>query len=187
MKTYQTSQTTQLIYDIFISSCFGTSSSLSASPYGLKNLCKRMIPFLERVTKENLNTDKNHYQEIKNTLEGMKSSIKNDEDFEPRYMIELFRLVLLLFGDIPNNWQKNSISNSKNVNLKKHRDLVYTQSFRQKLQCIFEAHVDGRFSKNKTWQEIIAEFRKECSSDLASLDFLSWYAKNYPQFYSDLF
>ena len=113
-KTYHTSESTQLVYSIFVSEIFGMNVPISSAPSDLKNLCKRIIKTLKRTIELNLTTDKQHYKQIQSSLEKLEISFK-DGDFEPLYMIGLFKLIFFISARKIFNL-KARITGDKNIN-----------------------------------------------------------------------
>ncbi len=189
-KTYRTSESTQLVYSIFVSEIFGMNTPISSAPSDLKNHCQRIIKTLRRTIELNLTTDKQHYKQIQGSLEKLEISFK-DDDFEPLYMIGLFKLIFLILGDLPNNWRKKSTSNDNSYLLNRRRSFFYNQTTRQKINVIAEAHRDKKEFENKIkWWELSSKFRKEhpgVKQSAYSQEFLTWYSNQYPLLYSQLF
>lgn len=188
MKVYNTSESTKLAYGIFIEEVFGMKNSLSNSPFDLKNMCKRIIKTLRRAIFLNIITDKNHLKQINTSLHKLESSLK-DKDFEPLYIVALLELIFLLLGDYPNNWQKKSVSPDDCYSLNKRRSLIYYQNIKQKVFIIFKAHTEKeQLSKELPFWKLTSFFRKQHSNkNIYCQEFIDWYSKNYPIYYSELF
>jgi len=187
-KVYETKESTKLAYGIFVESVFGMKTSLSNSPLDLKNMCKRIVKKLHRAIKLNLITDKSHLKQISFSIEKLELAMK-DEDFEPLYIVGLLELIFLLLGDMPNNWQKKSVSPDRCYQLNKRRSLHYLQGVKQMVYVIFKAHTEDQETSNKLpFHTLTSEFRKQNKAkDIYTQEFIHWYSENYPISYSKLF
>lgn len=145
-----------------------------------------MSKVLRKTIELNTNTDKKHLEEINGALEKLDISFK-DKDFEPLYIVGLFKLIFLLLGDLPNNWSRKTNIN-RSFFLHGRRQLVYNRNLEQKVTTILRAH-----EQNEKFQKIINRwdlsklFRTETHKDILSQDFLRWYSDNYPNLYAELF
>ena len=135
-------------------------------------------------------TDNYHKQQLENTISRSEDSIKSSASFDSldQQMVSFqSELIFLLIGLMPRRWQQQKVINKRSSwKLDDHRQIQYTQSTNQKKHLIFGA-VQGKYrDRFGSWNAFLDDtYYGQCHSSPDEL--VSWFKKNHPDIYCDLF
>jgi hypothetical protein len=167
--------------------------SIKFSDY--QKILLKIINTVEKAIKENISdTDEYHKKELFTRIERIKSSNKSTqrrkESFEQSIITQLFEIILLLIGDLPNNIGRSldgekELTNSHHWILSRYRNIVYTQSYTQKKNLIFDYYSLSANSNSKIKKDYLSkkyiEFRQN------DRNFISWFKTEHPNEYISIF
>lgn len=186
MKNYNVRDSTDLSFEFFLKSIYGERIFHGYSITRLRQECKRLVKTIKRAVELNIETDSFHKSRINLALDELDNAFK-DKDFEPAYIIGLVKMVFLLLGDIPNNWNRKKTSQPSDFILNQHRKIVYLQNLRQKVNLIWKAHEYEPYCNTIKRHELFTTYMNENNGEWSLKKFIVWYKKKYPKFYLELF
>lgn len=134
-----------------------------------------------------LHTDKIHKNNILFQINRLIENINNAKDFDylsNEITIKLTKIIFLLLGDIPDNWDKKSKSLPKKWKLNRHRTLKYIITDRKKSLIIFKYLYKAWSNKEKV-QILHEKLTLEMNSDYKQ--FNKWFKENHIEIYDHLF
>ncbi len=176
--------------EFFFKSLLGGNTSYGhagtvTSKYWIKD-CRRLIEELEKYIEANVNTDKNHLNEIRYQIVVMKGTLrgKSSLDREPILITALAKLCLLLLGDRPKHLRKKRVNKPEFYILQNVRTLQYHQTPKQKAIVIKRECTTGNTQKLEG--EEIKNLERRLKS-LSSIEFVNWFKGDYPNIYAELF
>jgi hypothetical protein len=155
----------------------------------------KIINTVEKAIKENISdTDEYHKKVLFNRIESIKSSNKSTqkrkETFEQSIIAQLFEIIFLLMGELPNNIGrsldgKKELTNSHHWILNRYRNIVYTQSYAQKKNLIFDYYSLGANSNSKIKKNYLS--KKYIEFKQSDRHFISWFKTEHPVEYISIF
>jgi hypothetical protein len=176
----------QRLYGDYDYSMVKTYLSLSKfKKYYLKILKSIKFSIEETITL----TDKNHKEELQQTILYYETSINNAEKFDELDQLMITfqsKFIFLLIGLLPNRWESRKIINRRDYwKLNSFRQIQYVQNADQKKNVIFNA-IQGKYkSRFGEWSDLLSFYSKECNNEPERL--IEWIKKYHPDIYLDLF
>jgi hypothetical protein len=151
-----------------------------------REICRKLVKYLERYIDANLDTDKLHRSWIDNQIAQLKKALtsKVGLEREPRLVGALLEICLLLLGDTPNHYWKKVMNRPEYFRLQGVRSAHYHQSPIQKVVLVLRQADHGALEgvkREEAWQ-LRAKVRQ-----LKSREFLNWFQTEYPKDYQKLF
>lgn len=148
-----------------------------------KKFLKEVAHQLKRVINSDFqSSDKFQLEMINRALKNLEECFKKN-NYEAHYIKGLIRIIFWILGDYPNNWQKKNLRGKKICYPKHARTLLYSQSKRQKVYAILQAHKYYPYAKRISFSKLFYKLVRSKSDD----DFLNFYKKKYQDLYLKLF
>ncbi len=179
-------------FEHFLSELFGqTSHHGSVGIHSLSDWKKELIKIIRtirRAIKINIDTDDFHRDDMVRrcdlAIENIKKSTTGDEVNSTMISFSV-RLNFMLMGDLPNNWDKKSISHNSSLTLNSCRNIAYMKNNEQKANLIMSLpnkwdYRDRVPNHLELWLKRFREFNGDTEK------FLNWFKLNYTEVYLEL-
>jgi hypothetical protein len=139
----------------------------------------------------NLNTDRCHQEEIQRAVNKIAAAI-DESDREPKVVIALCELCLLLLGDFPNHWDKAVVDDRPaHFKLNRHRTLSYSQTAIQRAHVIRDKVISpallSKSARDRADAERLLNKLKISADKRYCADFVEAFCRTHPRKYVDLF
>jgi hypothetical protein len=137
--------------------------------------------------KQNIVTDKLHYQAITESIIQAKKTLKNDPFFI-EYIGNLLKIIFLLMGHFPNHCIRESGRKSNDFyNLNRHRTINYSMSKTQKYRLIADFILSHKEFYGKSYRDFWSEYYHCEDYDQSEEQFVDWFCQKYPEEYVKFF
>ncbi len=148
----------------------------------------KLIKATERAIKFNIDKDDFHRNDMVNTCGRSVENLRSAKSFDEvnTFMLEFcMRIIFMLLGHIPDNWDKKSTSHINSWKLDKFRKLVYLRTPEHKANLILSLADKFGYSEHLPKERDL--FRKrhfEFGGDTER--FLHWFKNNYRDVYNEI-
>ncbi len=148
----------------------------------------KIVRTIRRAVKINIDTDAFHRDDMVRrcdlTIESIKKAGTSDEVNAAMIKFSV-RLNFMLMGDLPDNWDRKSISHESALTFNKHRKIAYVQNNEQRANLIMSLpskwNYKDRVPDNlELWLKRFREFDGDTEK------FLIWFKLNYTEVYLEL-
>ena len=133
-----------------------------------------------------LQTDKLHFESLIKTIDSSIEYIKKQKDREiinGIILSTLSRIVFLLIGEIPNNYEEGK-DNKGSWSLNKSRQIIYIQKSRHKEEVLFRLAQSGQIEGIADTIELNSQFLKEKMKKETKIE---WFERTRPSEFLSIF
>lgn len=180
-------------YEYLLSFLFGKSNYHAITgTQDIKFLKKTFTNIFKSITRSiNLNIyscDQTQKNELLSICDNALADIKkpaNSEILNIRMITNLTKIVFLLIGQVPNNWEKRKTNFNKEWKLDKYRNINYTSNYQQMTFLILDNYktysksING-LSIKKLWDKLNYEFHNDY------FKFINWFKNNHFDIYKKI-
>jgi len=150
---------------------------------------QKIIKYIKKTILLNVHSDNYHKSKLMRICDELTEKIKKSKRIEEVNILiiqEFTRLIFNLLGNMPDHWRRRQPYKDLYWTFDGHRSLCYTQNTAQKVGLIlsleFHGEIDIALEEYNSLNEVLGfKFRNDKDK------FLSWFKKNYPSQYCDMF
>ena len=148
---------------------------------------QKIIKYIKKAIQLNVHSDNYHKSKLMRICDELTEKIKQSKRIEEVNILiiqEFTKLIFNLIGNMPDHWRLKQPYKDLYWKFGGHRSLVYTQNTAQKVWLILSlgSEIDITFEEYDSLNEVLHfKFRDD------KYKFLSWFKKNYPNQYCDIF
>lgn len=148
---------------------------------------QKIIKYIKKAILLNVNSDNYHKSKLMRICDDLTEKIKKSTTIDEINILiiqEFTRLIFNLMGHMPNHWDHKQPYKDLYWKFYGHRSLLYIQNTDQKVGLILslEKEIDITLCEYDSLGEVLCiKFRNDKGK------FLSWFKKNYPSQYCDIF
>jgi hypothetical protein len=181
-------------FEIFLKFLYGSRYYHQIGGYKSKSEWKKVILKIINSIEKSIrltieNTDSAHKTNLINKCQYIRdklSKARNLNEINEKTILGLFRLVFLLIGDEPNNWEFDKPYHSNHWTLNKKRQVVYIQTAKQKAELILKkaSKYDDLKEDSFNYHSLHNKLFYDLNGDYQR--FIDWIKKNYTEKYLEI-